>query len=87
MITVANTTYTAARIKFTFDRHNILIDELCEADKTLHIDSKVLGQAESKDEAEEIIELDIEEEMIQIPRLLNLPSSSRQNYSVRQLIQ
>lgn len=56
MITVANTTFTAARIKFTFDRQNILIEELCEPDKTLHIDSKVLGEAEAKEEAEEIIE-------------------------------
>ena len=62
MITVANTTYTAARIKFTFDRNNILIEELCEQDKTLHIDSRVLGQAESKDEADEIIEQAIEED-------------------------
>ena len=62
MITVANTTYTAARIKFTFDRQNILIEELCEPDKTLHIDSKVLGEAESKEEAEEIIETTEEDE-------------------------
>ena len=62
MITVANTTYTAARIKFTFDRHNIMIDELCESDKTLHIDSRVLGQAESKEEAEEVLEQDIDED-------------------------
>lgn len=53
MITVANTTYTAARIKFAFDREKILIEELCDPEKTLHIDSKVLGLAESKEEAEE----------------------------------
>lgn len=57
MITVTNTTYTAARIKFTFDRQNILIEELCDPEKTLHIDSKVLSEAESKEEAEEIIEV------------------------------
>ena len=54
MITVANTTYTAARIKFAFDRSKILIEELCDPEKTLHIDSKVLGIAESKEEAEDI---------------------------------
>ena len=54
MITVANTTYTAARIKFAFDRNKILIEELCDQEKTLHIDSKVLGIAESKEEAEDI---------------------------------
>lgn len=56
MITVANTTYTAARIKFTFDRQKVMIEELCEADKTLHIDSKVLGEAEAKEEAEDIVD-------------------------------
>jgi len=54
MITVCNTTYTAARIKFAFDRNKILIEELCDQEKTLHIDSKVLGIAESKEEAEDI---------------------------------
>jgi type III restriction enzyme len=46
MITVANQTETAARIKYAFDRCNILIPELCVAEKTLHIDSKVLESAE-----------------------------------------
>jgi type III restriction enzyme len=53
MITVANTTYTAARVKFSFDRKKVRIDELCEPDKVLHIDSKVLEMAEAKEEAEE----------------------------------
>ncbi len=56
MITVANTTYTAARIKFAFDRKKILIDELCEPDKILHIDSKVLSDAEAKEEAAEFLD-------------------------------
>lgn len=56
MITVANTTYTAARIKFSFDRSKILIEELCDAEKTLHIDSKVLDMAESKEEAMQVID-------------------------------
>lgn len=52
MISVANQTETAARIKFAFDRCNILIPELCNAEKTLHIDSKVLEAAESYAEEE-----------------------------------
>src|SRR5690606_28226678 len=56
MITVANRTETAARVKFAFDRKKIRIDELCVPEKILHIDSKVLGLAEAKEEAEEIIE-------------------------------
>ncbi len=47
MISVANQTETAARIKYAFDHNNILIPELCNADKTLHIDSKVLESAET----------------------------------------
>lgn len=58
MITVANTTYTAARIKSTFDRQNILIEELCDPDSILHIDSKVLSEAESKEEAEILDEIE-----------------------------
>jgi type III restriction enzyme len=52
MISVANQTETAARIKFAFDHCNILIPELCNADKTLHIDSKVLESAETYAEEE-----------------------------------
>ena len=48
MITVANHTETAARIKHTFDRKLIEIPELCNPQTTLHIDSKVLSQAESE---------------------------------------
>ena len=50
MITVANTTYTAARVEFAFSRKRINIDELCDPEKVLHIDSKVLEQAEEEDE-------------------------------------
>ena len=46
MITVANRTETAARIKHAFDHRRILIDELCDPSGTLHIDSKVLQAAE-----------------------------------------
>ena len=45
MITVANRTETAARVKFAFDRKRVHIAELCDSQSTLHIDSKVLKQA------------------------------------------
>ena len=54
MITVANRTETSSRIKYAFDHNQILIPELCNPDKTLQIDSKVLGDAESADEGIEI---------------------------------
>lgn len=53
MITVANRTETAARIKYAFDNRRVLIDELANTERTLHIDSKVLNEAEAKaDEGE-----------------------------------
>ena len=51
MITVANRTETAARVKYAFDHKKIRIDELCDPEHTLHIDSKVLDMAESQEEA------------------------------------
>jgi type III restriction enzyme len=48
MITVANRTETAARVKNAFDKRKVLIDELCRPELTLHIDSKVLDLAEAK---------------------------------------
>lgn len=56
MISVANQTETAARIKYAFDRCNILIPELCNPEKTLHIDSKVLESAEAYAEEEAVTE-------------------------------
>ncbi len=50
MITVCNRTETAARVKHAFDLKRIHIDELCDPDRVLHIDSKVLNQAESQEE-------------------------------------
>lgn len=50
MISVANRTETAARLKFAFDRGKIHIEELCKPELTLHIDSKVLDTAEAQDE-------------------------------------
>lgn len=53
MITVANRTETAARIKYAFDNRKVLVDELCDPALTLHIDSKVLDKAEAKEEGAE----------------------------------
>ena len=50
MITVANRTETAARIKHAFDRKRVRIDELCDPERTLHIDSRVLATAEAAEE-------------------------------------
>src|SRR5271157_198330 len=50
MITVANTTYTAARVEYAFTHKQINIDELCDPERILHIDSRVLEQAEEGDE-------------------------------------
>ena len=47
MITVANRTETAARVKHAFDKGKIPVPELCDPKRTLHIDSKVLDKAES----------------------------------------
>ena len=51
MITVANRTETSARVKFSFDHKQVLIPELCNPEKTLQIDSKVLQHAEISDES------------------------------------
>ncbi len=50
MITVANRTETAARIKHAFDRKRVRIEELCDPERTLHIDSRVLAAAEAAEE-------------------------------------
>lgn len=50
MITVCNRTETAARVEYSFNHGRIRIDELKNPAKTLRIDSKVLEEAESKEE-------------------------------------
>ena len=50
MITVANRTETAARIKYAFGHKRVHIEELCDPARTLHIDSKVLEAAEAAEE-------------------------------------
>ena len=54
MITVANRTETAARIEYAFNHGKIRIDELKNPETTLRIDSRVLKEAESKEETTEI---------------------------------
>ena len=53
MITVANTTATSARIKYSFDHDAFLLsvaglDDLCTPEKTLQIDSSILNKAEAE---------------------------------------
>ena len=50
MITVANRTETAARVNHAFDRRSVHIEELCDPKRTLHIDSRVLDEAEAASE-------------------------------------
>ena len=50
MITIANRTETAARIKYALDHNKVRIGELCDPARTLHIDSKVLEEAEAAEE-------------------------------------
>lgn len=62
MITVANRTETAARIKNAFDKQRIDIPELCVPELTVRIDSKVIKDADTgtgskKKAAEEIREI------------------------------
>ena len=47
MITVANRTETAARIKYAFDHGRIPVPELCMPEYTIHIDSKTMDAAEN----------------------------------------
>jgi type III restriction enzyme len=61
MITVANRTETAARVKHAFETKRIHIDELCDSARVLHIDSKVLDEAEAQDEPAAAVEAPEEE--------------------------
>lgn len=71
LISVANQTETAARIKYAFDHENILISELCNPHKTLHIDSKVLESAEAFVEEETSAETETEDEDPEAKRKLS----------------
>jgi len=70
MITVCNRTETAARVKHAFDSRRIHIDELCDPERILHIDSKVLKEAEEHEEPVvplETTEADAETEEAEAP--------------------
>ena len=79
MISVANRTETAARIKYAFDHGKIRIDELCAPDNTLHIDTKALETAESQDD---VLPLDGGSESGEVPgeapRKLNKQQAAEQ---------
>jgi type III restriction enzyme len=53
MITVGNRTETTARVRYAFDKKKILIEELCDSSRMLHIDSRVLEFAEAQEETGE----------------------------------
>ena len=71
MITVCNRTETAARIKHAFDTGGILIPELNDPERTLHIDSKVLAKAEEQDEAIALARVDDDDDEDEKPKLTN----------------
>ncbi|MCY4674172.1 MAG: DEAD/DEAH box helicase family protein [Bacteroidetes bacterium] len=54
MITIANRTETAARVKYALDHNRVMCSALQAPDKTLHIDSAVLSRAESENQALDI---------------------------------
>lgn len=53
MITVTNRTETAARIRRAFETGRIAIPALCDRERLLHIDSKVLDLAEEQEESKD----------------------------------
>ena len=61
MITVANLTHTAARVQYAFEHKRIRIEELCDPEKILHIDSKVLDEAEAQEEPVDFLAEAVEE--------------------------
>ena len=70
MITVCNRTETAARVKHAFDSRRIHIDELCDPERILHIDSKVLSEAEEREEpvsTAEVVDAAIEVDETEAP--------------------
>ena len=67
MITVANTTFTSGRIKYSFDKDAFNLSvaglgDLCNPEKTLQIDSSILQKAEAETEEVEIAEVEETEE-------------------------
>lgn len=50
LLSIANTTITADRIKHYFDSGECEVKELCNIEKTLQIDSQILGKIENEDD-------------------------------------
>lgn len=86
MITVANRTETAGRVKYTFDHKKVRIDELCVPEKILHIDSKVLDMAEAEEEATVIESAEIAEEEPQEEEPAKKLSKKKQAELLRQTV-
>ena len=88
MITVCNRTETAARVKHAFDYRRIHIYELCDPERILHIDSKVLKEAEEREEPVvpvDPVEADAETEEAEAPAERKL-TKDQQNELVRQQV-
>jgi type III restriction enzyme len=63
IITVANTTFTSGRIKYSFDKDSFNLSvaglvDLCNPEKTLQIDSSILQKAEAESEEVELAEVE-----------------------------
>jgi type III restriction enzyme len=80
MITVANLTHTAARVDYTLSHKKIPVEKLGDPDRILHIDSKVLGEAEAREEAPETeipTSADLDSASLPTNSGVSSPSSSR----------
>jgi type III restriction enzyme len=80
MITVANRTETAARIKYAFDHKRINVEGLTDTERTLHIDSRVLKQAESQEEPVSLVAADEDEEEDQDIRPVQLTKEQQAEF-------
>jgi type III restriction enzyme len=88
MITVANRTETAARIRYSFEKGKIRVDELCDPAQILHIDSRVLNQVEMLDEEPETLPGDSVEDEPEEPGSIEdggegIPKLSKSEQAVR----
>ena len=86
MITVANRTETAARVRYAFEHKRIRIDELCDPERILHIDSKVLEEAEAQEEPVLSQESDVEEGPQDEPTPARRLTRSEQADLLRQMV-
>ncbi len=79
MITVANTTSTSGRLKYSFDKDAFLLavaglGDLCDPKRTLQIDSSVLEKAEAQTEEIELstVEENDDEDEVETPKAKKL---------------